>query len=91
MWALFTFRFVFLLEDEARTSLPDLVSITRDPVHLVCLVLIGETLMSKVDKLSDLAQIMMIISIEISSSLMFVMMLITTTVAMIDDYWTNIL
>ena len=80
MWALFTFRLVYLLEDEARISLPGLVTITKDPVHCVCLGLIGESMMSNVDKLG-LAKSMMTISVEIrSSNLVFVMM--TTTVAM---------
>ena len=84
MWALFTFRLVFLLEDEARISLPGLVTITRDPEHWVCLGLIGATLMSNVDKLWGLASSMMTISVEIrSSNLMVVMM--TTTVAMKTD------
>ena len=80
MWALFTFRLVYLLEDEARISLPGLVTITRDPVHCVCLGLIGESMMSNVDKLG-LANSMMTISVEIRrSSLVFAMM--TTTVEM---------
>ena len=84
MWALFTFRLVFLLEDEARISLPGLVTITSDPEHWVCLGLIGATLMSNVDKLWGLASSMMTISVEIrSSNLMVVMM--TTTVAMKTD------
>ena len=85
MWALFTFRLVFLLEDEARTSLPGLVTITRDPEHCVCWGLIGATLMSNVDnKLSGLANSMMTISVEIRSSNLLVVMM-TTTVAMKTD------
>ena len=88
MWALFTFRLVYLLEDEIRISLPGLVTITKDPVHMVCLVLIGATLISRfsillsnADTLSVLADNMMTISVEISrSNLIFV--IVTTTVAM---------
>ena len=90
MRAVFTLRFVFLLEDETRTSFPGLVTINREPEHCVFLGLIGVTLMSKVDTFCDLANSMMTISVEISkSNLMFVMMLMTTTVAMItiDQYF----
>ena len=84
MCALLTFRLVIFLDDEARISLPGFVSITRDPVHLVCMGKVGAILMSNVVKLCGFANNMMIICVEISSNFMSVML--TTTVAIMLDW-----
>ena len=88
MCALLTFMRAFLLDVEARISVPGFVSITKDPVHLLCGGNVGPTNISNVVKfcvsgeLCGLANDLMIISVEISSNILYV--ILTTMVAIMS-------